>query len=93
MDTGGALNGSDQEEQFRVTMTELASEVLDPGDRRVYDIIVDNSNRFHEFFDCVHGGARHTSCGRMSPISSATRSARDRSSSAAKSGRRRRRNG
>lgn len=40
-------------------MTELAGEVLDPGDQRVYDIVVNNSNRFHEFFDCVHGGAAY----------------------------------
>lgn len=53
------MNGSGQKDQFRDTMTELAGEVLDPGDRRVYDIVVDNSNPFHEFFDCVHGGAAY----------------------------------
>lgn len=56
MAAGGILKNPDQEVQFRAIMTELAREVLDPGDQRVYDIVIGMSNRFHDFFDLKHGG-------------------------------------
>jgi hypothetical protein len=33
--------------------------VLDAGDRRVYDVVADNSSRILEFIECMHGGAAY----------------------------------
>ncbi len=54
------MSSAELEVRFRAAMSAVAEAVLNRGERRTYDVVMDGAGQFiDEYFGCVHGGAAY----------------------------------